>query len=197
LERTDAELVKAAQGGDERAIRDLLGRYRTVVYNVAYRMLRNEEDATDAAQETFIRVFRALERFDERYKFKSWILRITSNYCIDQLRKRDYRTVSLDAPVETEDGSVGLEIAGSEPAPDEVLDREEQRMVIERAIDSLPPDHRMAIVLRHTEDLSYEEISDVLGVPLGTVKARIHRARISLQKKLTPYFEGGSPLRLE
>jgi len=189
LEQTDAELVNAARGGDEQAIRDLLGRYRTAVFNLAFRILRNEEDATDAAQETFIRVFRALDRFDERQRFKPWILRIASNYCIDQIRKRDWRTVSFDTPIETEDGTLEMELAGPGPQPDEVLKRKEQRMVIEQAIDSLPPDYRMAIVLRHTEGLSYEEIADVLGVPLGTVKARIHRARSALQKKLAPFLE--------
>jgi RNA polymerase sigma-70 factor (ECF subfamily) len=189
LEQTDAELVNAARGGDEQAIRDLLGRYRTAVFNLAFRILRNEEDATDAAQETFIRVFRALDRFDERQRFKPWILRIASNYCIDQIRKRDWRTVSFDTPIETEDGTLEMELAGPGPQPDEVLERKEQRMVIEQAIDSLPPDYRMAIVLRHTEGLSYEEIADVLGVPLGTVKARIHRARSALQKKLAPFLE--------
>ncbi|KPJ52610.1 hypothetical protein AMJ39_07445 [candidate division TA06 bacterium DG_24] len=189
MEQTDAELVNAARGGDEQAIRDLLGRYRTAVFNLAFRILRNEEDATDAAQETFIRVFRALDRFDERQRFKPWILRIASNYCIDQIRKRDWRTVSFDTPIETEDGTLEMELAGPGPQPDEVLERKEQRMVIEQAIDSLPPDYRMAIVLRHTEGLSYEEIADVLGVPLGTVKARIHRARSALQKKLAPFLE--------
>ena len=189
MEQTDAELVNAARGGDEQAIRDLLGRYRTAVFNLAFRILRNEEDATDAAQETFIRVFRALDRFDERQRFKPWILRIASNYCIDQIRKRDWRTVSFDTPIETEDGTLEMELAGPGPQPDEVLKRKEQRMVIEQAIDSLPPDYRMAIVLRHTEGLSYEEIADVLGVPLGTVKARIHRARSALQKKLAPFLE--------
>ncbi|KPL09981.1 hypothetical protein AMJ71_04885 [candidate division TA06 bacterium SM1_40] len=189
MEQTDAELVNAARGGDEQAIRDLLGRYRTAVFNLAFRILRNEEDATDAAQETFIRVFRALDRFDESQRFKPWILRIASNYCIDQIRKRDWRTVSFDTPIETEDGTLEMELAGPGPQPDEVLERKEQRMVIEQAIDSLPPDYRMAIVLRHTEGLSYEEIADVLGVPLGTVKARIHRARSALQKKLAPFLE--------
>jgi RNA polymerase sigma-70 factor (ECF subfamily) len=118
-----------------------------------------------------------------------WILRIASNYCIDQIRKRDWRTVSFDTPIETEDGTLEMELAGPGPQPDEVLERKEQRMVIEQAIDSLPPDYRMAIVLRHTEGLSYEEIADVLGVPLGTVKARIHRARSALQKKLAPFLE--------
>lgn len=193
MERTDGELVKAARGGDERAIRDLLGRYRMAVYNLALRMLRNEDDATDAAQETFIRVFRALDRFDERHRFKPWILRIASNYCIDQLRKRDWKTISFDSPIETEEGQLPLEFASPGPAPDEVLERKEQRAVIEEAVDSLPPDYRMAIVLRHTEDLSYEEIADVLGVPIGTVKARIHRARAALQRKLAPYLQGDLP----
>ncbi len=184
-EPDDASLVRRCLKDDPEAFRILVGRYQADVYSTALRLLARPEDAEDMAQETFLRAFRALRRYDSTRPFGAWLHTIASRLCIDHHRRNRARMISLTQP---EEGSAGEErtIELEDPAdrPEETAERSELARRLEALVLELPPDSRAAILLRHQQDLPYEEIARVLGVPLGTVKARIHRARIMLKEKL-------------
>ncbi|SIR25938.1 MULTISPECIES: RNA polymerase sigma factor SigW [unclassified Paenibacillus] len=184
MKSIEANLIRLALKGDQRAFADLVGMYQDKLYHLAYRMLYNRQEAEDAVQETFLRVFRNMERYDESMKFSTWIYRITTNLAIDRLRRRK-PGFSLDAEVPEHDGLDGYSMFASEDASpeDEVLLSETQR-IIRAAIETLPPKYKSVMVLRYLEDLSLQEISDVLDMPVTTIKTRVHRGREFLRKKL-------------
>jgi RNA polymerase sigma-70 factor (ECF subfamily) len=184
VEPDDADLVRRCLTGDERAYRDLVARFQRPVYSVAFRMVRSAEDAQDIAQETFVRVFKALSRYDPARSFEAWLFTITSRLCIDLLRRRKVRPVSLFRmdPETQEEQTVDIEDPGLKP--DEVTAHVEEERHAKDLIDSLPPHYRIVVMLRHQQDLSYEEIAEALHLPLGTVKARIHRARALLKDRV-------------
>ncbi len=177
MNREDAQLVERCLGGDEKAFEELLARYRRPVYSICLRMVRNETDAEDLAQEAFVRTFNVLDRYNAAYPFSSWLYRITSNLCIDFIRRRRKGIVSLDEPVPGRDGDMPRQIESGRGDPERDLQTREMMAVLEEAVGALPEHYRIIVILRHQEQLSYEEISENLGIPLGTVKARIHRAR--------------------
>jgi len=177
----DAELVRRCWEGDQDAFRELVLRYEEAVYNLAYRMLQNREDARDAAQEIFLNVFRSLPYFRGECAFKTWLYRIASNECISRSkRRRRWRggetTLGEEARV-VEDLSAGASSL-------EVVERKEQIRLLHRAIDELPEKYRIVVVLHYLEGLAYEEIAEALLVPLGTVKTRLFRAKELLRRKL-------------
>ncbi len=179
----DRSLVRRCLAGDERAYRELIERYQRAVYSVALRMLGRVEDAEDVTQETFVRMFRALDRYDPARPLRAWLLTIASRLAIDQLRRRAARHVPL---VQQEPGGeeYPLEVPDTGPLPERVaIEREEERQA-DRLIQSLPPHYRIVVIMRHLQELSYEEIAEALQLPLGTVKARIHRAREILKRRL-------------
>jgi RNA polymerase sigma factor (sigma-70 family) len=180
----DAELVGRCLNGDERAYRDLIARYRRQVYSVALRMVRRAEDAEDLTQETFIRMFRALDRYDRARPFAAWILTIASRLCIDHLRRRKLNPISLFQQQAGTDEEYVIEVEDPGLKPDQAAVHEEEEQRAARWIDSLPEHYRIVVVLRHQQDLSYEEIATALELPLGTVKARIHRAREILKTRI-------------
>lgn len=182
----DAPLVRRALAGDEMAYRDLLARYRNRVYGLALRMVQNADDAADIAQEAFVKAFQSLATFDLTKSFGAWIAKIAANLCIDHYRRRRLALVSLDAPIDTDRGERTREFADGRPAPDELLGAGESERRMDALVESLPPRYRMVVVLRYKEDLSYEEIASILDIPLGTVKARLHRAHRLLKRKLRP-----------
>jgi RNA polymerase sigma-70 factor, ECF subfamily len=185
---TDHDLIALARTGSEKAYRELLDRYQRPVFSLVYRMVRDRELAEDLAQETFVKVFNHLDRFNPKYKFSSWIFKIASNLAIDTLRKREPVTVSLDgsrhAETAEEIESTRITVESKDENPEEFLEAKELGQEIERAIGMLRPDYRTAILLRHVEGRAYEEIAEVMGVPLGTVKTFIHRARGELRETL-------------
>jgi RNA polymerase sigma-70 factor, ECF subfamily len=185
---TDHDLIALARTGSEKAYRELLDRYQRPVFSLVYRMVRDRELAEDLAQETFVKVFNHLDRFNPKYKFSSWIFKIASNLAIDTLRKREPQTVSLDGSrhAETPDEveATRITVEAKDENPEEFLEAKELGQEIERAIGLLRVDYRTAILLRHVEGRSYEEIAEVMGVPLGTVKTFIHRARAELRETL-------------
>ena len=185
---TDHDLIALARTGSEKAYRELLDRYQRPVFSLVYRMVRDRELAEDLAQETFVKVFNHLDRFNPKYKFSSWIFKIASNLAIDHLRKREPVTVSLDgsrnAETAEEMESTRITVESKDENPEEFLEAKELGQEIERAIGLLRPDYRTAILLRHVEGRAYEEIAEVMGVPLGTVKTFIHRARAELRDTL-------------
>jgi RNA polymerase sigma factor (sigma-70 family) len=177
LSDEDRILIERCLKGDEKAFEELLGKYRTSVYSICLRMVRNRTVAEDIAQEVFIKVFSALNRYDPTFPFSSWLNRITSNLCIDHLRREKERTISLDQPVGGDDDDLLIQIPAPDAGPDRQMESSEMMATLEEALGSLPEHYRVIVILRHQEQLSYEEIADTLGIPLGTVKARIHRAR--------------------
>ena len=185
---TDHELVARARKGSEAAYRELLGRYQRPVFSLVYRMVRDREQAEDLAQETFVKVFNHIERYDPKYKFSSWIFKIATNLTIDALRKKEPQTVSIDgsrhARTDEEMEATRITVASEEQNPEEELESRELGSEIERAIGGLRPEYRTAVVLRHVEGRAYEEIAEIMGVPLGTVKTYIHRARGELRGSL-------------
>ncbi len=180
----DAEIIRKALTGDQRACRDLVRRYQRPVFSVLLRVVRRAEDAEDLTQETFIRMFRALDRYDPERPFTAWLFTIATRLGIDHLRRRRIQTLSLTVtePGSTEERTIDVEDPGLKP--DEITSNAEEEKLAQDLIDSLPDHYRIVVVLRHQQDLSYEEIAEALNMPLGTVKARIHRARALLKNRI-------------
>jgi RNA polymerase sigma-70 factor (ECF subfamily) len=180
----DAEVVRQCRLGNEQAYRQLIERYQPRIYSLAVRMVGQAQDAEDVTQETFVRMFRAIDRYDPARPFAAWLFTIASRLCIDHIRRRRSRPISL---VQRETGSQDehlIEVEDTGLKPDEIVSRAEEEQRAHTLVDSLPPHYRIVVMLRHQQDLSYEEISQVLHLPLGTVKARIHRARALLKERL-------------
>ena len=186
--KEDRLLIKRAREGDQKAFEELLNKYRNLVYHVMMKMVRNPQEAEDLSQEAFIKAFRALGSFNEEFAFSTWLMKIATNNCIDFLRKKKLKTYSIDEPIQYKDERVKIEVPDHEPTPEKLLLREERNKMLDDAIQSLPPRYRHVIVLRHKEEKSYEDISEILKLPLGTVKARIFRAREMLNKKIKDIF---------
>ncbi len=185
---TDPELVARAAAGSEAAYRELLDRYQRPVFSLVYRMVRDREEAEDLAQETFVRVFNNIGRYDSQWKFSSWIFKIANNLAIDALRRRKLKTVSIDGAPDAltadETEASSIQLASEDPDPEERLEAAELGDEIEQAIGELRPEYRTAILLRHVEGRPYEEIAQIMEIPLGTVKTYIHRARGELREAL-------------
>jgi RNA polymerase sigma-70 factor (ECF subfamily) len=181
----DADLLRRCLAGDERAYRELVERYRRQVFSLARRMTGSVEDAEDLTQETFVRMFKALDRYDPTRPFAAWLMTIATRLSIDHLRRRKVRPISVTRrEAGSRDEEYTIEIVDSAPRPDEQTAHAEEEVRVQRLIDSLPPHYRAVVLLRHQHDLSYEEIAEALHLPLGTVKARIHRARALLKDRI-------------
>jgi len=182
----DRDLVGLALEGRESAFRELLARYERPLYTQIWRMVRDTGLAEDLAQEAFVRAFRALPSYNPQHRFSSWIFRVAHNLTIDHLRKKQLDTVSLDAPRAggRSDALPALQVATPGASPEEETLQRELGSQIETAIDALRPEYRAAILLRHVEGRSYEEVAEILELPLGTVKTYIHRGRLELRERL-------------
>lgn len=177
-------IIADALAGNQKAYALLVERHRQSLYHVINRIVRNSDVASDLVQETFMKAFASLATYRSEYRFSTWLYKIAANASIDHLRKKRIQALSLDRPFETGDGQVELEVPDYSYHPERDLERKEQTVTIEDAIASLPPKYREVIIYRHQDDKSYEEIADLLHIPVGTVKARIFRARELLKKKL-------------
>jgi RNA polymerase sigma factor (sigma-70 family) len=187
------DLVLRCQAGltpDRAAFAELLRRYQTHVERVLYHLAPDWDDRSDLSQEVWIRVYRNIKRLQEPVKFRGWLSRIATNLFYDELRKRkrNQAPLSLDAPLSVEDGEMSWEIASEDPGPDESLSTNEFYGQLREAIADLPESFRTTIVLREIEGMAYEEIAEITGVSLGTVKSRIARARLRLQNQLQGYL---------
>lgn len=182
---SDAEITRRCLAGEEEAFRLLVQRYERPVYHLVWRMVRSDEDAKDLTQEIFLKVFRVLEQFDSSRTFSSWLYKIAANQTIDHLRRRRMRTVSL-GPDHTDDDRPPLDLADDGATPDEDLDETRRRERLSNLVTRLAPHYRIVIQLRYDQQLSYEEITEALGLPIGTVKARLHRAH----QQLKAWLEG-------
>lgn len=197
MNQTDAGLVAQALGGSQDAYRALVERHGRPVLTLIARMVRDQGVAEELAQDAFVKAFAALRTFDPAYKFSNWMLRIAHNVAIDHLRKARLPVVSIDAE-ESGTGLADVLADGREPSAFEWTARQDFREDLEAALERLRPEFRRLVVMRYIEDLSYEDIADIVGLPLGTVKSHLHRARAALGRLLIeagwgPDSEGGRP----
>ena len=189
--RSDHALLEATRTGDEAAFAELVSRYRNQITNYVYRMTNDYDGAVDLAQETFIRVYRAADRYQTSHAFSTYIYRIATNLAISELRKRKRRKlVSLTGFFQGKDGAEPVEFdpPDARPLQDTAMVDDERRQAVARAISTLPDKYRAPLVLRDVEGKSYEEISRILETSEGTIKSRISRARGLLREKLRVYF---------
>jgi len=187
---TDEELVRSVLSGDRERFAELVGRYQAKLVNYLYRLVRNSDDAQDLSQEVFVRVYQALDRFDPQYRFSTWLFRVAQNAAIDQIRRRRFRMVPIGrSGDEREEGGREFEIAADDPSALDGIEARERDAGVRTAIDQLPWEYRELIVLRHYGELAYEEIAQVKGMPLGTVKNKLFRARQMLKKILEPELD--------
>jgi len=185
---SDQQVVLLARSGKETAYRELIRRYERPVFALLFRMVRDRELAEDLAQETFVKALNAIESYRPEFKFSSWIFKIGNNAAIDHLRRRELDTLSLDGSphAETPEAmqATALQIGARQESPLDTVEAKELGGAIEAAIGSLRPEYRSCILLRHVEGRPYEEIAEILNLPLGTVKTYIHRARNELRQAL-------------
>jgi len=182
--REDAEVVRLVLAGDTELYAVLVNRYRTRVSRYVERFTYDAEDARDVTQDVFIKVYAALDSFDPRFKFSTWLFRIAGNAAIDHLRRRRVRLLPLERPPGEDGEARAVDPPETRPNPHEELTRKRLREALSTAIDRLPDDYRELISLRHYGEMPYEEIAELKGMPLGTVKNKLFRARQALRDLL-------------
>jgi RNA polymerase sigma-70 factor (ECF subfamily) len=178
----DGELVQTAIAGREASFEELVRRYQRPIAAYVYRMVGDYDAALDLTQEVFIKVYNSLARYRSEFKFSTWIYKIAHNAAIDHLRRYAVREQALVGGFEGERREISIE--SRRLTPEQESEREERRSEIESVVQLLPAAYRELIVLRHSHDLSYDEIADVTGLPLGTVKNRLFRAREAMRELL-------------
>ncbi|MFH1212571.1 MAG: sigma-70 family RNA polymerase sigma factor [Candidatus Neomarinimicrobiota bacterium] len=181
---SDEELISRFQSGDEGAFEEIVNRYADRLMNFAYRFVLDREEAEDIVQDTFLKVYQNRHAYKEIAKFSTWIYTITGNLAKTILRKRRNRKMFYFSRAVPEDHDKEIEFPSTERLPDSKLEGKIEEQMIQRAIVKLPEHFRTVIILRDIQDLSYEEISNIIDAPLGTVKSRINRARLRLQDEL-------------
>jgi RNA polymerase sigma-70 factor (ECF subfamily) len=184
----ESKLAMLARNGDRKAFAEIVMRYQKKIMKLGFRMLNQRQEAEDVAQETFLKVFNNLQRYDVKQKFSTWIYRIATNLCIDRLRRRREQ-ISLDSSNVSQTGEydnqeLQAKITNRWQNPENQLILAELQDHVQKAVQELPDKYRLAIVLRYMQELSLQEISDILEIPVATVKTRIHRGREVLRKKL-------------
>ncbi len=183
-------LIKKSKSGDVEAFEQLIFDYQKKAYNIALRIMGNQEDAKDMCQEAFIRIFKSIEGFKEQSSFSTWMYRIITNVCLDEIRKRKKNdTISMDSTFETQDGEIHFEVVSEDDTPEEAYIRTEKKRLILKTINELNEEYKTAIVLRDIQGFSYEEIANILCCSIGTVKSRINRGRNILKDKLRTVLE--------
>lgn len=178
----DGELVQTAVAGREASFEELVRRYQRPIAAYVYRMVGDYDSALDLTQEVFIKVYNSLARYRSEFKFSTWIYKIAHNAAIDHLRRHAVREQALIGSVDGERREVAIE--SRRPTPEQESERRERRLEIESVVQLLQASYRELIVLRHSHDLSYDEIAEVTGLPLGTVKNRLFRAREAMRDLL-------------
>jgi RNA polymerase sigma-70 factor, ECF subfamily len=187
----EGRLVRRLKDRDEKAFREMVELYSDRVFSLTYRMLGNRAEAEDLAQEVFITIFKSIDSFREDSKFSTWLYRVTANHCKNRIkylaRRHDRDRTELTERVE---GGGGASLAALRPAPrpDAQLEGAQLEQILQRAIADLDEEQRILVILRDVEDLSYEEICAITELPDGTVKSRLHRARMALRKKLLKHM---------
>jgi RNA polymerase sigma-70 factor (ECF subfamily) len=184
----DYEIVRRAIENDRTAFKELMDKYRFPVQMVVRKIVFDEKEVDDLVQEAFIKAFNSISTFNFEFAFSTWLYKIATNNCIDYLRKRRLKTYSMDSPVKQKDGETQQEYPDVAPTIEKELIAGERSNQISKAIEELPDKYKRVIIMRHQEEMSYEDISEILELPLGTVKARIFRGRELLNKSLKDLF---------
>jgi RNA polymerase sigma-70 factor (ECF subfamily) len=177
----DCDLVASAVSGLEGSFEELVRRYQRPISAYVYRMVGNYDSALDLTQEIFIKVYNSLRRYRSEFKFSTWIYKIAHNSAVDHLRRNNTREQSLISGPEGDHFELPLE--STRPSPEQESERKERRIEIEAVVRTLPATYRELVILRHSQDLTYEEIVEVTGLPLGTVKNRLFRAREMMRQQ--------------
>jgi RNA polymerase sigma-70 factor, ECF subfamily len=184
MDRLVKKRIKQVIKGDQEAFGEIVEIYKNSIYQLCFRMLGNRHEAEDIAQEAFIRAYLNINTFNQDLKFSTWLFRIATNLCIDRMRKKKPDHY-LDAEVKGTEGlTMYSQIPSNTPLPEEELESLELHETVQKEILKLPDKYRSAIVLKYMEELSLNEISEILDLPLGTVKTRIHRGREALRQQL-------------
>ncbi|OGP66214.1 MAG: hypothetical protein A2169_15030 [Deltaproteobacteria bacterium RBG_13_47_9] len=186
--RIQKEVIESCKAGDEKAFTEVVLHSQKKVFNIAYRMLGNLEEAKDLAQEVFISVFESIKDLKEEVKFDAWLTQITLNHCRNRwkyLKRRQYfNSDSLDDPIETEDGSMPRAVVDPSDNPEILYEKKSIQQFIQRGLQKLKEDQRELLVLRDLQGFSYEEMAELLSLPEGTIKSRLHRARMDFKEIL-------------
>lgn len=187
-EASDAELIERFNRGEKEVFNVLADRYAGRAYQIAYGVLGSREDAEEVAQDVFVRIYKALPRFRGDSRFSTWMYRIAMNLARNKYRwnksRGSQKKISLEETEEEEDNSYGIQVPAKEPSPDEQADLTEYQQKVMREINNLPALYKEALILRNVEEMSYEQIAEILDCKLGTIKSRIARAREELRKRL-------------
>lgn len=182
-------LIKQAQKGDNKAFELLIDEHFKKIYNIAYRLSGNEADASDMTQEVLIKIFRHIGTFNGNSKFSTWVYRVATNTCLDELKKiRRRNAYSLDAEIDTGDSEVAVQVRDESSSPDIAAEQKELSATVGKAIKRLSPDHSAVVILRDIQGMSYEEVAKILNCSVGTVKSRLNRGRAQLKKILEKYY---------
>jgi len=180
----DDVLVKRAKDGEERAYQQLVQKYERALQFHILKMIKDSSKTEDLVQESFVKAFENLSRYNTDYAFSTWLYRIATNHTIDYLRKKKLQTLSIDEPIDSPDGNLKIQLKAENSQADRDIIRKQRQQMVGNAIEDLPDKYRAVIKLRHMQEKSYQEISKILDLPLGTVKAHIFRARELLYKAL-------------
>ncbi len=180
----DSKLIRQAISGDEEAFSRLMDKYRPAIYHLISRMISDKTEVHDLTQETFVKAFGSLKSFNHHYAFSTWLYKIASNTCIDYLRKKKLQTYSIDQSMDPDGDDYGYDLPDTTYVADKEIISDQRSQLVSKAIDALPEKYRNVIMLRHLEEKNYEEIAELLDLPLGTVKAHIFRGRELLYKYL-------------
>lgn len=184
----DDELVRRVQAGNVDAFEELVRRYDRRVYNICYRLMGNERDASEALQDAFMRAYRFINKFEFKSSFFTWLYRIATNVSLSKLRKRErVQVVSLDEPV-SPDGDLRFEVPDYKYSPETMAQQRILRDALKEAVDKLPADYRSVVVLRDLEGLTNEEVGKVLNLSVAAVKSRLHRGRLAMRDKLAKFL---------
>lgn len=193
-ERRDRRLVRRLKQGDERAFRDLVVAYQDRIFGLLYRMLGDRQEAEDLAQDVFITVHRAIGNYRGDGRFYTWLYRIASNTCKNRIKylkgRRFHRRAELDDSTQpTDEAGPAISLQSRVPGPEAVIEGNRLERAIQRELTHLDPDHRLLIVLRDVQGLTYQDIMNITGLAEGTLKSRLHRARVSLRAKIQPLLD--------
>ncbi len=190
LDMDERIIIDRCKNGDRKAFDTLVHAYEKKVYNLAYRLSGNYDEANDVSVDAFIRVFQAIKLFRGDSHFSTWLFRIVTNVYLDRRKRvQNKQHLSLEEYIELEDNTVYRQIEDPSPTPGMIVEQREKSQMLQAAIESLPDYQRAMVVLYHTEGLAYEEIASILSLPIGTVKSRLNRARMTLRNKLEPMKE--------
>lgn len=182
METPDIDIVNRCLEGEKEAFSELVTRYKRLIYNVIFNMINNKEEVSDIAQEVFIRIYKALDKYDPQYKFSTWSVKIATNYCLDVIRKKKFDTMPIDD---------ALGVSSDIDTPEASYLKKEQSDKVNYELSKLPEKYRIPLILYHKNGLSYEEMTQVLNEPMTIIKNRLFRARQMLKEKLSAQREEG------